>query len=231
MLLHTKPRSSWLRRRVRPLWVQHLRVPSKLSVFAPSPNPTSLKIPSKRLDACGAKKVREVCLTLSQFSWLRTFRKCCCPRPSQYCETSLSAFRYASAKFLVFDLSTERLLEAFPAANEDLKLSLLVTLVGGILGGTAAAIVSNPADTVISEMKKDKAKITPQEAFAKLIDRSGVNALFTGLQLRIIFYSLIASLQFVVFDGVRFALGIGPDDLKLYLDVLGGALNQSGGIS
>lgn len=129
---------------------------------------------------------------------------------------------------MVFDLSTERLLEAFPAANEDLKLSLLVTLVGGILGGTAAAMVSNPADAVISEMKKDKAKISPQDAARKLIERAGVNGLFTGLSLRIVFYSLIASLQFVVYDGVRFALGIGPDDLKLYLDVLGGALQQPG---
>jgi hypothetical protein len=39
----------------------------------------------------------------------------------------------------------------------------------------------------------------------------------------------VASLQLLVYDGVRFALGIGPDDLKLYLDVLGGALSEGGG--
>ena len=40
----------------------------------------------------------------------------------------------------------------------------------------------------------------------------------------------MASLQFVAYDSVRFALGVGPDDLKLYLDVLGGALQQQSAI-
>jgi len=115
---------------------------------------------------------------------------------------------------------------AFPVAQEELKLSLLVSLIGGILGGTSAAIVSNPADAVISEFKKTKSDTSPQEALNNLLERGGVGALFKGLQLRIIFYSLIASLTFVVYDAVRFALGIGPDDLKLYLDVLGGALRD-----
>jgi hypothetical protein len=43
------------------------------------------------------------------------------------------------------------------------------------------------------------------------------------------FYTLIVSLQFLVYDIIRFSLGIGSDDLKLYLDVLGGALRESGG--
>jgi len=49
-------------------------------------------------------------------------------------------------KFTIFDISTERMYDTFPVAQEDLKLSLLVSLIGGVLGGTAAAIVSNPAD-------------------------------------------------------------------------------------
>ena len=41
------------------------------------------------------------------------------------------------------------------------------------------------------------------------------------------FFSFTALLDFP--SAVRFALGIGADDLKLYLDVLGGALTESGG--
>lgn len=118
------------------------------------------------------------------------------------------------------DLSTERIYEAFPAAQEDLKLSLFVSLVGGILGGTAAACVSNPADAVISELKKAKSDISPQQAVANMLERNGIATFFVGLPLRIVFYSLIASLTFVVYDFVRFLLQVGPDDLKLYLDVL-----------
>ena len=138
---------------------------------------------------------------------------------------------YAMVKFTIFDLSSEYLYRAFPAAQEDIALSLGVSLVCGVLGGVSAAIVSNPADTVISELKKAKSDLTPQEALQALLDRAGIPALFKGLSVRMVFYSLTAALQFMVYDGVRFALGIGPDDLKLYLDVLGGALAEKGTIA
>ena len=138
---------------------------------------------------------------------------------------------YACVKFTVFDLSTEYLYKTYPAVQEDLKLSLLISLVGGILGGVAAAVVSNPADTVISELKKAKSNLSPQEALKVLLDRDGVPALFTGLPLRMVFSSLTASLQFLVFDGIRFALGVGQDDLRLYMDVLGGVLKEKGPIA
>lgn len=136
---------------------------------------------------------------------------------------------FAMAKFTVFDVSTEWLYNEFPAAQEDIQLSFLVTLAGGTLGGIAAAIVSNPADVTISEMKKAKTEMSPGEAAEIVLDRGGPPAFFRGLSLRVIFYILVVSLQFLVYDAVRLALGIGGDDLKLYLDVLGGALQENGG--
>lgn len=133
---------------------------------------------------------------------------------------------YAMVKFLVFDLSSEKLYELFPAAQEELKLSLLVSLVAGVLGGVAAAIISNPADTVISELKKAKSDISPIEAANNMIERAGPQAFFVGLPLRMVFYSLNVSMTFVVYDFVKFLMGIGSQDLKLYLDVLGGALGD-----
>lgn len=138
---------------------------------------------------------------------------------------------YAMTKFTIFDLSTERLFEAIPAAQEELRLSLLISLIGGILGGTAAAVISNPADALISELKKNKTTDTsPVDVARDMWERgdNGPSLFLKGLGLRMVFYSLVASLQFCVYDFVRFSLGIGPDDLKLYLDVLGGALDGSG---
>ena len=131
---------------------------------------------------------------------------------------------YAAVKFTIFDLTTEYLYRTYPLAQEDLKLSLGISLVGGVLAGICAAIVSNPADAVISELKKAKSDQTPQEALQTLLDRAGYSALFKGLSIRMVFYSLTAAFQFLIYDGVRFALGIGPDDLRLYLDVLGEAI-------
>jgi solute carrier family 25 phosphate transporter 3 len=141
----------------------------------------------------------------------------------------LKEIPYTITKFTVFDLSTEFAYDKFPAAREDIQLSLLVSLVCGSLAGISAAIVSNPADATISEMKKIKSDDGPITTFSKLVEEGGARALFRGLGVRMIFYTLLVSLQFLVYDVVRFSLGIGSDDLKLYLDVLGGALREKGG--
>jgi solute carrier family 25 phosphate transporter 3 len=113
-------------------------------------------------------------------------------------------------------------------AQEDIQLSLVISLVGGMTGGLVAAIVSNPADATISEMKKTSAKVGPVDAVKGLIKRGGYANLMRGLPIRMAFYPLIVSMQFFVFDSIRLYLGIGSDDLKLYLDVLGGALKDGG---
>ena len=140
----------------------------------------------------------------------------------------LKEIPFAMAKFTVFDLSTRWLYEAFPVAREDVQLSLLVSLAGGTLGGLCAAIASNPGDATVSEMKKAKTDMGTIGAIRVLLDRGGGSELFRGLPLRMTFYPLVVSLQFLVYDAVRLSLGIGADDLKVYLDVLGGALKDGG---
>jgi solute carrier family 25 (mitochondrial phosphate transporter), member 3 len=133
---------------------------------------------------------------------------------------------FAIAKFTTFDLATAWMYNQFPAAQEDIQLSLLVSLLGGVCGGITAAIVSNPADATISEMKRAKSNMGPIEAAQLVVSKGGYAGLFRGLPLRFVFYSLMVSFQFLIYDAVRFALGIGSDDLKLYLDVLGGVLRE-----
>lgn len=141
----------------------------------------------------------------------------------------LKEIPYTITKFTIFDVSTEFVYDKFPVAREDIQLSLFVSLFCGSLAGISAAVVSNPADAIISEMKKIKSDDGPITTFSKLIDRGGVTSLFRGLGVRMLFYTLLVSLQFLIYDFVRFSLGIGSDDLKLYLDVLGGALTENGG--
>ena len=140
----------------------------------------------------------------------------------------LKEIPFTMAKFVIFTLMTRYLYEQFPAAQEDIQLSLLVSLVGGILGGAVAAIVSNPGDATISEMKKAKSDMTPLAAAQGLIEKGGYANLMRGLPVRMAFYPLVVSLQFLVYDAVRIYLGVGADDLKQYLDVLGGALKKGG---
>ena len=57
---------------------------------------------------------------------------------------------YNVVKFIVFDSFTEWAYAKYPVAQEDIRLSLAVSLVGGTCGGIAAAVVSNPADVIVS---------------------------------------------------------------------------------
>jgi solute carrier family 25 phosphate transporter 3 len=112
----------------------------------------------------------------------------------------LKEIPFSVAKFVIFTLMTQYLYQTFPAAQEDIQLSLLVSLVSGILGGAVAAIVSNPADATISEMKKTKSDMTPVDAAKGLIEKGGFANLFRGLPVRMAFYPLVVSLQFLVYD-------------------------------
>mmetsp|Transcript_9279 Transcript_9279/g.10598 ORF Transcript_9279/g.10598 Transcript_9279/m.10598 type:complete len:1059 (-) Transcript_9279:158-3334(-) len=136
---------------------------------------------------------------------------------------------FAMAKFTIFTAVTRYLYQTFPAAEEDIQLSLLVSLVGGIFGGALAAIVSNPGDATISEMKRSVSDMTSISAAKSIIERGGYANLFRGLPVRMAFYPLLVSTQFLVYDAIRIYLGVGADDLKVYLDVLGGALRGEGG--
>ena len=46
--------------------------------------------------------------------------------------------------------------------------------------------------------------------------------------MRMVFYSLAVSLQFLLYDSIRTALGVGREDLTLFLDVLDGVFGRGG---
>ena len=186
--------------------------------------------------------------------------------------SNLHNCRYNAMKFLVFDVSTgmrgfvhlagllansrsrlsEYLYELVPAAREDIRLSLFVSLLGGVFAGrcgcglrtakqftnflmpkpatstgVCATIVSNPADVVVSELKKSKTDMSALQAVDKLRDQFGLPAFARGIELRMIYYSLLVSLQFFLYDAIRISLGVGSDDMRLYLNVLNAALNEN----
>ena len=136
---------------------------------------------------------------------------------------------FAMAKFSIFTAVTRYLYQTFPAAQEDIQLSLTVSLVGGIFAGAMAAVISNPADACVSEMKKSVSDVKFLDAAKQVIERGGYSNLMRGLPIRMCFYPLVVSTQFLIYDAIRIYLGVGADDLKVYLDVLGGALQGEGG--
>ncbi|KAG5189795.1 mitochondrial carrier domain-containing protein [Tribonema minus] len=136
---------------------------------------------------------------------------------------------FAIAKFLVFDLVRNALFEAFPLAQEGFLSSLALSLVSGMAAGVAGAIVSNPADVLLTRLNtacRDPARTTWQaELKVLLAEEGGFKKLGDGLGLRAVFFGSAIALQFFLYDYFKAILKVAPDDLGQVLDVFADRLS------
>ncbi|EGW32308.1 mitochondrial phosphate transport protein [Spathaspora passalidarum NRRL Y-27907] len=121
---------------------------------------------------------------------------------------------YNIAKFLVFERAAEAIYAAIPTPKKDLSNSTntLVNLGSGIIAGCAAAIVSQPADTLLSKVNKTK-KAPGQSTVGLLVQLAkqlGIKGSFTGLPTRLIMVGTLTSLQFTIYGTIKKALGCPP---------------------
>ena len=117
---------------------------------------------------------------------------------------------------------------------------LVISAASGALAGIAAALVSHPADLILtytaaSKKKKPEAEPEPEAddeskdkdaspqwliVVKELTSREGGLAnLFIGLPARSVFFFLVIGLQFFLYDYVKGLFEVGSDDLSLVLDV------------
>mmetsp|Transcript_15398 Transcript_15398/g.23289 ORF Transcript_15398/g.23289 Transcript_15398/m.23289 type:complete len:173 (-) Transcript_15398:215-733(-) len=128
---------------------------------------------------------------------------------------------FALCKFAVFDLACQAIYDAYPAARETLSTALLVSVLGGSISGGVAAIISHPADTVLTKMYRDQSrKIGIFQATSEITDTAGVRGLFAGLIPRVIFAAVLLGSEFLIYDYLKILLKVSPDYLGQYLDGL-----------
>jgi solute carrier family 25 phosphate transporter 3 len=113
---------------------------------------------------------------------------------------------YTMAKFYFF----EKVVEAFytyvftaPKSSYDKSTQLGITFASGYTAGVICAIVSHPADTVVSKMAKGGQ--SAGEIFAEL----GFGGIWGGLGTRIIMIGTLTGLQWWIYDTFKSAMGLG----------------------
>merc|ERR1712106_1080713 len=122
---------------------------------------------------------------------------------------------YTMMKFACFERTVEALYANVvpkPRAECSKGEQLVVTFAAGYIAGVFCAIVSHPADTIVSYMNKAEGATIG----------SSVKVLgFGGLWARIIMIGTLTALQWFIYDGVKVTLGIPrplppsmPDSLK-----------------
>jgi solute carrier family 25 phosphate transporter 3 len=108
---------------------------------------------------------------------------------------------YTMMKFACFERTVELLYKfVVPKPRSECSKSeqLVVTFAAGYIAGVFCAIVSHPADTVVSKLNQEKGS-TALEAARKL----GMAGLWKGLMPRIVMIGTLTALQWFIYDAFK----------------------------
>ncbi len=142
---------------------------------------------------------------------------------------------FGMVKFLIFDTAADAITAALPPdLAEAAFVSLGVSLLSGAIAGVAAAIVSQPADVVLSRVAQGgEAALEGQlpgdiNQFALIVQQAkavnrlfGVKGFFLGLPSRCLWSGAIIAGQFFLYDVFKTAFHIAATDLTQFYDALG----------
>lgn len=104
----------------------------------------------------------------------------------------------------------------FASLGDKSKLSdgtqTAVNLESGLIAGFAAAIVSQPADTVLSKINKTKGLLgeSTVSRLIKIAGELGVRGSFAGLPTRLFMIGGLTAGQFAIYGDIKKALGKCP---------------------
>jgi solute carrier family 25 phosphate transporter 3 len=123
---------------------------------------------------------------------------------------------YTISKFVVQDAAQEKMMNMICKTSDDRKAmgrggKLAVSLTSGVIAGVAAAIISHPADTLLSKINKAGAG-GEGSMFVRLGRIAGelgvVKLCLTGLPARCVMIGSITAGQFGIFDSLLPAMGV-----------------------
>ncbi|QEU59454.1 Mir1 [Kluyveromyces lactis] len=120
---------------------------------------------------------------------------------------------YNIAKFFVFEHAANAYFGlAGPKETMSETTHTAINLAAGLTAGLAAAVVSQPADTLLSKVNKTK-KAPGQSTIgllAQLAKQLGFVGSFTGLPTRLVMVGTLTSLQFGIYGTLKKSLGCAP---------------------
>lgn len=113
------------------------------------------------------------------------------------------------AKFVVYEKVSEAVFKKFPKKDMSDGMQTVVNLGSGLVAGFASAIISQPADTMLSKINKTKG--LPGEGttsrLIKIGKELGVSGSFAGLPTRLFMVGTLTAFQFAIYGDVKKALG------------------------
>jgi len=130
---------------------------------------------------------------------------------------------YTMMKFACFERTVELLYKnVVPKPREKCTKGeqLIVTFVAGYIAGVFCAVVSHPADTIVSKLNQEKGSTA-----ADVAKKLGFGGLWKGLAPRIIMIGTLTALQWFIYDAVKVWLRLPrppppamPESLRIKLE-------------
>ncbi|KAF9971471.1 mitochondrial phosphate carrier protein [Actinomortierella ambigua] len=115
---------------------------------------------------------------------------------------------YTMAKFVVYERVSESILnQVGPKEKLSSGAMTSVNLGSGLIAGAAAAIVSQPADTLLSKINKASGSGSVMSRLVGLAKELGPRGLFLGLGPRIVMVGTLTAFQFAIYADIKKALG------------------------
>ncbi|KAK3693571.1 mitochondrial carrier domain-containing protein [Podospora appendiculata] len=118
---------------------------------------------------------------------------------------------YTMMKFASFETIVEKIYERLPGTKDDYSKAAQtgVSFVGGYLAGILCAIVSHPADVMVSKLNANR---KAGEAFGAVTSRIykeiGFSGLWNGLPVRIVMIGTLTGLQWMIYDYFKIFMGL-----------------------
>lgn len=130
---------------------------------------------------------------------------------------------YTMMKFASFETIVEMIYKSMPGQKSDYGKGVQtgVAFTGGYLAGILCAIVSHPADVMVSKLNADRGS---GESFgaatSRIYGKIGFAGLWNGLPVRIIMIGTLTGLQWMIYDSFKIFMGLpttggsGPPEKK-----------------
>lgn len=118
---------------------------------------------------------------------------------------------YTMVKFATFENFVNLIYSYLPKSKDEYsKLSQTgVSFVAGYAAGVFCAIVSHPADVMVSKINNEKQHgESTGQAVSRIYSKIGFSGLWTGLGTRIIMVGTLTGLQWLIYDSFKASVGL-----------------------
>lgn len=122
-------------------------------------------------------------------------------------QTFLTIIRvpYTMAKFVVYEKVAETIYRTVDKSTASDAMQTTVNLGSGLIAGFAAALVSQPADTMLSKINKTKG-LPGESTTSRLIKigkELGFRGSYTGIGARLFMVGTLTAFQFAIYGDVK----------------------------